>query len=241
MQSTYTLLGGADMSPSGDGDGVRLGVYGGYTTSSGHFAGYSASAGFKGAVAGAYAAYTAAGAYVDAQFDAQFVKASLDDTSAALNASSNGTTLGVIVNAGKRFDVGFGYFEPIASFTYANTTLSDMVSGPATLSFDNTQSIRAAVGARVGAVIASAGGGSTEISVLAKLWNEFAGNTAVTVSDSVDSDTFRDSSAGLSGEVAASITTYNAAKTLSGFVSAGAELSSDSTTVNAKLGVRKSF
>ncbi|MEJ0098024.1 MAG: hypothetical protein WDM84_09020 [Bauldia sp.] len=39
-QNTYTLLGGVDMSPNGDGDGLRFGAYGGYLGSNQNFDNY---------------------------------------------------------------------------------------------------------------------------------------------------------------------------------------------------------
>ncbi len=241
-QNTYTLLGGVDMSPSADGNGLRFGAYGGYVTSSADFDAYAATGKYTGGVAGGYLAYTRDNFYVDTQFTADFVNLAFDaPLGTGVTGNVNGTTLGVMADAGKRYYAGASFLEPLASFAYANTTLGDMQSGSATISFSNGQSVRGGVGARVGVATTDASGVHVELSLLARLWDEFSGNNLVTVTDGTNTDTFADDTSGVFGEVSASATLLTPDRSTSLFASGGASFKADATTLNAKAGVRKSF
>ena len=84
--------------------------------------------------------------------------------------------------------------------------------------------------------------GVIEYTLLGRLWNEFAGDNTVTISDGVNpSQSFTDSTRGLIGEVNGTVTFADTKTNLSTFVSGGALFGSNSTTWDAKAGVRKEF
>src|SRR5690606_17253039 len=140
------------------------------------------------------------------------------------------------------FDMGRMYFEPIASFAYLNSSVDGGNYGGADVDFDNGTSIRGGLGARAGGSFAT-GSGTTELSVLGKVWNEFEDENSVTLTDNntLDSQSFVDDISGVFGEVAGTVTYYNADRSFSGFIGGGVKFNSDFTTVNAQAGLRKRF
>jgi outer membrane autotransporter protein len=241
-QDTVTLLGGVDMSPGGDGGNVRVGVYGGYTSSRAAFDSYAASAKYTGAVVGGYAAIMNGNSYIDGQVDAQFLDTAFRaPLGGGADPSAKAVTVGFLANTGYRLYAGKSFIEPVVSVSYSNTTLGDMISGPATITFNDTQSLRAGAGARIGTTVSAGEGMSVEYTLLAKVWDEFAGKSSVTISDGTNTDTYSDDTSGIFGEFSGTATTYTADHLLSAYVSGGAQVKSDSTTWNAKVGVRKAF
>lgn len=239
-QSTFEVLGGGDFSPGGLTGPFRLGIFGGYTTSSLDFASFNTSADYKGGVLGAYAAYTNGGYYADAQVT--WDPLSMTFHTAFANVGSNANSVGVIANTGYRMDRGRFFVEPIASLTYVDTRLDDMTTGGGTVDFSNGQSLRAGAGGRVGTHFASMGGTTTEVALLGKLWNEFESANKVTVSDGMGhSVTYSNNISGVFGEAMASATIYSPDRSVSGFLAGGAQFGADFTNWEAKAGVRKTF
>jgi outer membrane autotransporter protein len=239
-QSTFEVLGGGDFSPSGIAGPFRFGVFGGYTTSSLDFSSFGASADYKGGVLGGYAAYTNGGYYADAQVT--WDPLSLTYHMPFGDVSSNAKSLGVLANTGYRMQHGAYFVEPIASLAYVDTRLDDFSAGGASVDFSNGESLRAGAGGRVGTSFATWGGTMTEVSVLGKLWNEFESANKVTVTDGLGhSSTFTSGISGVFGELSASASIYTADRSVSGFVSGGAQFGADFTNWEAKAGIRKTF
>lgn len=241
-QNTYTLLGGIDMSPNSDGEGMRFGLFGGYAESKLTFDAYAATGDYSGGVVGGYAAYVKNDFYANAQISANIMNMEFNAPFAGgVSGSSDGTTIGVIANVGKRIYEGSTFVEPIASFTYANTHVGDLTDGTVRLSFDDGQSIRAGAGAKVGTRIGDASGGFVEVSLLGRVWDEFAGDNSVTVTDGGNTDTFVDRSGGVFGEMTGSIDASNPALRFSTYLAGGVQFKPDTLTWNAKVGVRQGF
>jgi outer membrane autotransporter protein len=245
-QNTYQVLGGADFSPHGErGNGWRLGVYGGYTSSSLDFNNYDASADYKGGTVGAYAAYTQGGFYADAQLNADFLDTTFRSTpalGAGNDVSADATNIGVLANTGYRIDSAWGFYEPIASFSYAHSSLDNISDNNGdTVNFKDGESIRAGVGGRIGTSFGTPGGTKTEVAVLAKVWDEFGDANQVTITDGINSTSYSDGISGVFGEVQASATVYNVLHNWSTFVAGGAKFNSDFTSWDAKAGIRTAF
>jgi outer membrane autotransporter protein len=240
-QNTYSITAGAEFRPDDGADGVRLGLYGGYLSSSTTFDSYGGSSSAQGGMVGGYAALIKGPWYVDAEVKADFL--SNEYSSAYVTLNAQGTNIGVLANTGYRFENGSTFFEPILSFAYLNTSLGDASGGGGTVTYSNGQSIRAGAGARVGMTTGKPGGTQTEFDLLGKVWNEFGGPNTVTVSDGnpLHDTTYTDSISGLFGEVTARATMYNADRSASGFVSVGGKFGANSTSISAKAGLRKAF
>jgi outer membrane autotransporter protein len=115
-----------------------------------------------------------------------------------------------------------------------------MQSGGATVSFGDAESLRGGIGARLGTTLKNKDGSTTEFTVLGRLWNEFAGDNTVTISDGSNSNKFTNDIGGLYEEVSGTVT-FASVNHLSVYVSGGGIFGADSTTWDAKAGVRKEF
>ncbi|MBN8993881.1 MAG: autotransporter domain-containing protein [Rhizobiales bacterium] len=243
-QNTYSVLGGGDFSPTGEGNGFRFGLYGGYTQSDLDFNSYGASASYKGGIVGGYAAYTSGGFYADAQLNANFLNVDYNAPAlgAGVTASADSTSVGVLANTGYRIQNGWGFIEPIVSLNYVNTSIGSMTGGNATVDFSNGQSLQAGAGGRIGTTFGTPGGTKTEVSLLGKVWNEFEDANTVTITDNLgNTASFSDSISGVFGEIAATATIYAPNRAWSSFVTGGAKFNSDFTSWNAKAGIRTAF
>jgi outer membrane autotransporter protein len=240
-QNTWNVLGGADFSPTGEQNGWRFGLYGGYTQSGLSFDSYGATADYKGGVVGGYAAYTRGGFYADGEVIGNFLGVTYKDAGIG-SVDANANSVGVLANTGYRIDNAWGFVEPIASFSYVNTSIDNMSSDGGTVDFSNGQSLRAGAGGRIGTSFGAPGGIRTEVSVLGKVWNEFEDANRITVTDGLgNSESFSDNISGVFGEVQAMATVYSASRDWSGFVSGGAKFNSAFTAWDAKAGIRKTF
>jgi outer membrane autotransporter protein len=241
VQNTFSMLAGADFQPMGAGGPLRVGVFGGYVASSVDFDTYGASADLSGGTIGAYAAYTNGGFYVDGQAKVDLLSLNYSapigvDTDAAV------TSFGVEANTGYRMDMGGLFIEPNATLSYVNTSIEDLSVGTASVDFSNGDSLRGGVGVTVGTIIDTGNDTTTELALLAKVWNEFEEANTVTISDGVGGSVeFADNISGVFGEVRGTATVTSLDQSLSGFVSAGSKFNDEFITVDAKVGVRKGF
>ncbi len=241
VQNTFSMLAGADFQPMGSGGPLRVGVFGGYVASSVDFDTFGASATMSGGTLGAYAAYTNGGFYVDGQAKVDLLNLDYSapggiDTDAAV------TSWGLEANTGYRMDMGTVFIEPSATLAYVNTNIDDMSVGSASIDFSNGDSLRGGVGVTVGTTIDTGNDTTTELALLAKVWNEFEDANTVTISDGMgETIEFHDGISGVFGEVRGTATVTSLDQSLSGFVSAGSKFNEDFITVDAKLGVRKGF
>ncbi|MEJ0012477.1 MAG: autotransporter outer membrane beta-barrel domain-containing protein [Bauldia sp.] len=238
-QSTYGLTAGVEFRPNGGDSQSRFGLYGGYLASNLSFDTFTAASHSSGGTVGGYAALIKGPWYIDAEVKADFL--SLDYTSPSVSLSTHGTSIGVLANTGYRMENGKSFFEPIASFSFVNSAIGNTSGGGGSITYSGTQSIRGGLGARVGVTLGAAGGTQTELDVLGKVWDEFGPASTVTVSDGVNTTTFTDSFSGISGEVVGRATIYNADRSSSGFASVGGKFGTGTTSVSAKVGVRKNF
>ena len=238
QQDTYSILGGADMKWDADSP-FRLGVFGGYVTSSLDFDLGSVNADYEGGTVGVYGAYNNGAWYADVTVKGDFL--STDYSFGGVGVDADVTNVGVAANTGYRFTMGSSYVEPIASIAYVNSDVDDFTGGGGSVSFSNNDSFRAGAGARIGTTFAM-GGGSTELSLLGKVWNEFEDANTVTVTDGFGTTaSYSDDIEGIFGEVQGNVLFSNAGGTLSAFVGGGAKFNEDFTSWNAQVGVRTGF
>jgi hypothetical protein len=237
-QDTYSILGGADMKWSPDSP-FRFGIFGGYVTSNLDFDLSDTSADYEGGVLGGYLAYNNGAFYADATVKGDWLNAdySFDGTSVDTDVFS----VGIHGSTGYRFTMGRAFFEPLATVSYVHSEVDDFNDGGATVSFSDGDSLRAGAGARIGTTFAALGG-TTELSLLGKVVNEFEDANEVSVDDGFgNSATFSDDISGLFGDVSVTATVTSADGSLSGFLSGGGKFGEDFTSLNAQVGVRKAF
>src|SRR5690606_32521568 len=118
----------------------------------------------------------------------------------------------------------------------------DNFSGPwGAISFDDGNSARLGAGARIGTELGTGGATVTEISLLGRVWNEFAGDNTAVVSDGVTSFTMADDISGVFGEVTGTVTLRSLESGWSGFISATGQFGNDTTSYGGSLGLRMAF
>jgi hypothetical protein len=239
-QDIYSIFGGADMKPGGADSPWRIGLLGGYLTSTLDFDEGGTSVDYDGGSVGGYVAYNNGAFYADGTVKGDFLDTTYDLGSGS-DVSADTTNISVMANTGYRMMMGRGFFEPILSLTYVHSETDDMTGGGGTVSFSNGESLQAGAGARVGTEFAMAGG-TTQVSLLGKVWNEFEGDNTVTVTDmAMNSESFTTDFGGLFGEVSANATFTSANEKWSTFLQGGGKFGEDFTSWNAQTGVRLGF
>ena len=235
-QSTYALLAGADFVP---GDGFfRLGVFGGYISSDLDFALGDAGVDYSGGTLGAYGAYNNGALFADVTVKGDFLSA--DYTFGGIDVDADIYNYGVYGNLGYRMARGQAFIEPLVSGAFVRTSVDDVATAGHSLTFDDGNSARLGIGARVGTQFAT-GGMITEVALLGRIWNEFSDDNTVIVSDGINTATFTDDVSGVFGEVNGTVTFKSANSGWSGFVSGTGQFGSDYQSYGASAGLRVNF
>jgi hypothetical protein len=213
-QRTYGFIGGFDFGREGaSGDSAFLvGLMGGYLWSKLDFDEAVTDFDFEGPTAGVYATFLSNGFYLDALVKADFLDLEIDGDALAPgddDESSDVLNLGARVDAGYQFHFGSGFFlEPQATLAYVNSDFDDVDIFGGTVEFEDGESFRGRLGARIGGVFQTANYAiSPDLTV--SVWQEFSGDNEATITGFVgpagffdvedeSDDTFGEVSVGLS-------------------------------------------
>jgi len=147
-------------------------------------------------------------------------------------------TFGSVTNVGYRFDVGSFVLEPLATFSYARTTFDSFALGGVTFDVEDAESIRGAIGARIGASFLDTAAYRFEGSLLGRVWHEFSDDNQATLANVGLPLTVVDSLQGTYGEVKGGLDMFAKGTGLSAFVNASYKFNDDFDTVTAKGGLR---
>jgi outer membrane autotransporter protein len=161
----------------------------------------------------------------------------------------NGTTvdannIGGLANAGYRFNWSAAYLEPVATLGYVQTHIDGfnaLGTSGTTVAFNNGESFRGAVGARVGTTMWSSPAYRVDGSITGKVWDEFTSRTGVVLNTTGGALTLDDPRGRSYGEVAGLLNVGNVADNWSGFVDTSVKFNNEFTTLTAKGGVRKQW
>lgn len=243
-QDTYGFMVGADFGQTKGNTAFLFGVMGGYINSTLDFDALGTSADYTGGSVGAYATYLNGGFFIDGLFKADFL--SLDFTAPSLASfgyfgqSTDVTSLGVVIDTGYRFAWGASaWFEPVATFTYVNSSIDNLALVPGTWAdFQDGDSVRGAIGARVGGKMYDAATYWLEASATGRLWYEFAGDNSALIYNPglpfLANDTFD----GAFGEFTGSLNLFSKENGFNGFVNGRVFFNDAYTAGSAILGVR---
>lgn len=235
-QTTYALMAGADFATDGN---YRFGVFGGYLTSNVDFNVGGTAVEYEGGTVGAYGAYNDGRIFADVTGKVDFLNAHY--VFSTFETDANILSYGLQANAGYRIQMSTSYFEPLVSGVVMKTDAEDFAVGAGSVSFDDGLSARLGAGARIGTQIAS-GGMITDVSLTGRVWNEFAGDNTVIVTDGgAGVSTFSDDPDGLFGELTGTLTLKPADGSWSGFVSGSGTFGKDYTSYGASVGLRVAF
>lgn len=182
-QRTTALVGGVDLFRFiGENNAWVLGVTAGKVESKVDFADVRSAVDLDGHSFGAYASVLSGPAFFDVILNAT----NLDLTHSGFGAEfeSAAKSFGYQLEGGYRlFRVNEDgpWIEPLASVSYVRTEVDDLVMSDVTTSFEDTGSLRAALGLRLGGDLVM-DALTTSFSATGRLWREFDGDSASTIS-----------------------------------------------------------
>ena len=249
-QNSYGIIGGIDAGSYGvwrPGDTVAVGFMGGYLNSKVNFDAGGTSFKYDGGTIGISASYISAGGfYADILGKADFLNLSVD-TPAFIpvglgSLSTDVWTAGAIGEVGYRFNWGVtGWFvEPHLILGYAKTNIDDLNFASqlgSNVNWGNGDSLRGAIGARVGALHLTATGYRIEGSVVGRIWDEFLGDNN-TIDITAANLALGPGSLGAFGELKGIVNFANPRTGWGGFVNAGVKANDDFYVATVKGGIR---
>ncbi|MDF2995301.1 MAG: outer rane autotransporter barrel domain protein [Xanthobacteraceae bacterium] len=243
-QDTYGFIAGADFGKTYGDSAWVFGAMGGYINSKLDFDSSSTSAEYTGGTVGVYATYLSGGFFIDGLFKADFLEMDYDVSSLAnfgyTGETSDVTNLGFTIDTGYRFGWGSSaWFEPVATVSYVNTQIDDLNDFPdTTVKFEDGDSLRASIGARVGGRVYDAPTYWVEASATGRFWYEFEGENKAIIENPGDDFAAYDDFDGGFGEVAGSLNWFGKENGWNGFVNASVLFNDDYTNGSGKVGVR---
>ncbi|WP_428029546.1 autotransporter domain-containing protein [Ancylobacter sp.] len=243
-QDTYGFIAGADFGKTTAEATWVFGVLGGYIHSKMSFDSSGTTADYTGGTVGAYVTYLNEGFFVDGLLKADFL--SLDYGAPALagigyvGESTDVTNIGVVIDTGYRFAVSeTAWFEPVATLSYVNTRIDDLDDIPGTaVRFEDGESLRAALGARIGGRVRDAAVYWIEASLAGRFWYEFEGDNQAWILGPDTNFVAYDNFDGGFGEIVASLNVFGKENGWSGFLNGSYLFNGDYNNGSAKTGVR---
>jgi outer membrane autotransporter protein len=244
-QDTYSLMGGYDIgreavfTPS---DTVVGGIMAGYVSSKLTFKSSPTSITYSGGTVGVSAAYLNKGFFVDALIKADFLRLSMDFPSLNIFGFSettvNATNIGGQSDFGYRINWGRVYVEPSVTLAYAETTIDNFSALGTNVAFNNGESFRGAAGARVGSTLFQTATHTFDVSLTARVWDEFTSKNGVVLTTSGPPLTLDDQHNPTYGELIAGLDFANRGVGWSGFMDVGTQFNNQFTTITARAGTR---
>jgi outer membrane autotransporter protein len=148
------------------------------------------------------------------------------------------TAYGARIEGGWRMPFGESAFiEPLAGLAYVRTSIDDLDVPGGMVSFDESTSLRANLGVRLGA-IARYDTTKVKFTLLGRAWNEFDGDGQTTLVNGGPDILVTDQFDGAFGEVGAGIDVFGADERFSAFLNAGYRWNEDWTDTTVALGAR---
>jgi outer membrane autotransporter protein len=240
-QDVFSIQGGVDFgreSVLAPGDVWVFGLMGGFITSELDFARSPTRATYEGGTVGLSTTYLSGGFFWDTLWKVDFLDVNVRFPSFAASDSTDVVTYGSLTNVGYRFDVGSFFLEPSATFSWARADMDNLTVGAVTTSFSDVESIRGALGLRVGAGLLETAAMRVEGSLLGRIWNEFSGEAKAHFLDVGDALALTDSFEGTFGEVKAGLDIFSKGSGWGGFVNGSVKFNDDFTTTTVKGGIR---
>jgi hypothetical protein len=245
-QNVFGMIAGVDFGTRGMGnqnDALVFGALAGYLTSDLDFRNSANSFEYKGATVGLYGTYINGGFYADLLFKADMLD--MKWKAPTLNGFVNTAGQSPDANTyGARFDMGYRYafapswfLEPTATLSYSKTDIDTIAVPGGSIGFEG-QSLRGALGMRVGTGFQASSSMLVEASLTGRVWNEFNGDNRATIVNVGPTIYAYDKFDGAFGEVVGLVNVFNAESGWSGFANVGVKFNGDFTSTTAKAGVR---
>lgn len=216
---TTTAIAGYDLvAGGGDDGGFTIGVHGGYVRSELKRDASPTTDMLAGGTAGLYAGWWAGGLTLDATLHANLLSLTHDRPMGEVS-DTNVISIGARAELGWMLPMGQGFYvQPLATAAFVRASVKEVIQSTFEASYDDTQSLRAALGARAGGQA-----GAVAYWVLGRAWSEFGDGAGVTITTPDEAVSFQDDVSGGFQELAAGLSVSNENDTLEGFASAGAK------------------
>jgi hypothetical protein len=253
-QDSYSFQVGADTSVGSlfqPNDILVLSGFAGYVNSTLDFKGSSNAFDYSGGTVGATADYLNGGFFVDVLLKADLLNIGMNYNSLTAfgydKSNVGANTWGVMASAGYHINLGGGnasgqnqtYLEPILTIATTSSDLGNFSALGTSVDFNNGDTTRGAIGARLGTVLVDSGSTFIDGSIGGKYWQEFSSSTAATLNSAGPSLVLDDNARTKGyGEVTANVTFAGQGSPWSGFVNGGAQFNSQLTTVELRGGLR---
>ncbi|MDP2258303.1 MAG: autotransporter outer membrane beta-barrel domain-containing protein [Caulobacter sp.] len=244
-QNTVALIGGIDLvAGGGDNSAWVFGGSVGYVDTDVDFNASPTQAALEGGVFGLYGTYVSGGLFIDATLSALMLDMTYSMPTVMAGpgmystSDADVTAYGARIEGGWRMPLGESAFiEPLAGVAYVRTSIDDLDVPGGVVSFDESTSLRANVGVRLG-TIARFDTMKVKFTVLGRAWNEFDGEGQTTLVNGGPDVLVTDQFDGAFGEVGAGIDVFGADERFSAFVNAGYRWNEDWTDTTVALGAR---
>jgi len=239
-QDYFGFQTGYDFGPGVEGEGVVLGLTGGYLSSDLGFEGTADNVRYDAFNIGAYAGINTGRFFANALIKYDFIEADVTARTAGYTADLGGEAYGARLEAGYRWgDDGF-FVQPLASVEYQQASLDDFSALGADIDFDNFDGLRGMAGVRLGGESKIHGGNSLTYYVGGQAAHQSqtgdglrftSGNSSIAAENRL-SNTFGRFELGLN------IATQGG---VSGFIETGADISNDYTGYGGRAGLKIEF
>ena len=235
---TATAIAGFDLIYASVGGGdLVVGFHGGAVRSSLERQSSSTTDEIDGAMAGVYGGWWSDGLTLDATLNANFLTLEHDRPVDEIS-TTNVMSTGVRAEAGWRLPMSEAFYvQPLASVAYVHAAIKEVVQTNFEASYEDVDSLRAALGARVGGDL-DMGGSRLGYWVTGRVWKEFAGEGALVLTTPAEDVSIQDDLAGEFQEVGAGLSLSDSSDTLEGYVSGGARFADGVDSYTASFGLR---
>lgn len=222
------------------GENHVVGVHVGFVFGGTDFSGSPTSNSADGATAGLYAGWWQKnGLSVDATFNVNAL--TLDrDVVGLEEQETEAMTFGARAEAGWRLPLMEAFWlQPLITVAWAKTDINALDLKDNQVRFENADSLRTALGLRIGGEVAVADSAKVGYWLLGRAWNEQGGDGRIAFPmQEGGALTIEDDLSGGIREFGLGVSASNKADTLSAFLSAGARSSDDADSYNVSLGAR---
>jgi fibronectin-binding autotransporter adhesin len=187
-QDTGAFYAGGDAGKQGvldPNDAVLFGFTAGYIDSTQDFKGSQTSATYTGGSLGASATYLDRNIFVDVLVKADLLSLSYSDPALTpfgiARQTADVTNIGVIADAGYRFNFGPGFVEPMATLADVSSRVQSMALAGAEVRFGDNSVFRGRFGVRGGATFVDDSNVKVEGTASVSYWGRISGGASATI------------------------------------------------------------
>jgi autotransporter-like protein len=247
-QDTAGIIGGVDfLNVTDKNQAWVVGIDAGYFNSDMRFAVSPDTFDVQDNVFGGYATYLNGGLFVDGTINANFLRLnsnlpSIGVVPLPVTAKTRGTSIGGQIESGYTMPLGgIGFWEPVGTLSYVNTTMDQIPLPGSSLKLANDDSFRGSLGLRLG-VLSDFQFYKIKLAVTGRVWDEFTNDTLSTfIVPGGTNLTNTDNLKGVFGEVSGQANLFSNKSGFSAFANGGYKFKSNYNEGYVVLGARYQF